>query len=425
MYTSTSNLSRYSAHTYSFQTNKLSNRKENYVTLLVCFVFCYSAIIEAFNTLVRRVVGNTWKLDVAFCYVVLALVVLKALPTILKRIKLLDIAILILLLFIVYLSSLWSVFPEIQTSIIIDILTSCLPVYLVCVAHRDDEKLYHYLEYAAIVMLITQAILIVFYQARDNASNDAHSQTVGYNTLFSCIVFLSSIKKHKHLLFSIVGLLCAFILILMSGTRGPILCVILYILFSALLGFKTINLKKMVTSVIGIISGLIIYLNWTMIISGIGILLNDIGYSNRILNKIQTSGFYSDTARYYLFEAAKKYIFENPWIGSGLANDRAIIKSTAYIAFGDVIGLYPHNVFLELFMQLGLPAGILISFWFLNLTRRLIIKNQSKVSAELMLMFFCVGFCPLLISGSYLTYSPLYALIGFFVAYFRRKSRAG
>jgi O-antigen ligase len=87
-------------------------------------------------------------------------------------------------------------------------------------------------------------------------------------------------------------------------------------------------------------------------------------------------------------------------MGIGLAGDRLYTGGT-----------YSHNIFLEIISGFGIIVGIIILLFLGCITiRSLFLKNKTR--ANLMLMWFCIGFVPLIVSGSYLTSFQFWIFLG-------------
>ncbi len=390
---------------------------ERSISVLFYTVFLFAPVTEAFCRSVRGLVGSVNSIDTLLCYALLAALVIRSLPRLLKRIRLADLVLFIAIPSALYISSLFSKRPDIQYSIITDVLTRCIPAYLIAISLRDMEDAYDHLQITAFIMLLTQIILLVFFPSSSNSS-DAHSQVIGYNVAFSCTVFLSRIKRKRGNVLDFVGLTASVAMMFMAETRGPFLCIILYLIISLLIYLKPINLKKACVLSAAVLAGYLVYASLTDLLQLLSRLFSSlgIGYSNRILNRILSSNSISfDLGRSYIQDAATAYIRQNWLFGCGLANDRVIIGKSAII-WGDAIGAYPHNIALEFFMQFGLPIGIILCLGLLWIIKKSIFTDKEGTASELSLILLTVGVCPLLVSGSYLNWVLFYVFIGVFIA---------
>lgn len=397
-----------------------SRNSEHIMTMLFYAVLIFNQVTEAFCRSVRGLVGSVRSIDTLICYGLLLVCVVKALPKLIKRIRFADIVASILLLLAVYLSSLFSKRPDIQYSVMSNIIIKCFPVYIVAVSLRDFRDCYAHLQSIATIMLVSQIILLVVFPVASDSS-DAHSQTVGYNIVLSCTIYISRIKKGQGNVIDYIGLLASIALMFMSGTRGPFLCIIVYLVISFLLYLKPLTLKKTAALISVIIVCALIYENLSFLLrllSGIFSGLS-IGYGDRLFSRLVSSSSISfDLGRDYITTASVKFIDQNWLIGCGLANDRVYISENA-IVWGDAIGAYPHNIVLEFFMQYGVPIGIILCLVLLWIVYKEIIDNGDSITSELGLILFTIGVCPLFVSGSYLNWSLFYVFLGAFFAWKR------
>ena len=127
---------------------------------------------------------------------------------------------------------------------------------------------------------------------------------------------------------------------------------------------------------------------------------------------------YSDvfnlSGRDYLFSSSMQGIGENALIGVGVFNDRVYLYNVYHRSYTlNSVGSYSHNIFLELFLQFGIPIGLILSVILIVLLLRVYRFSYKTNTVFVYLLLLGMGFLPLLISKSYTQTWEFYMLIGF------------
>ena len=141
--------------------------------------------------------------------------------------------------------------------------------------------------------------------------------------------------------------------------------------------------------------------------------------NTRILDKLTEGELLSSSGRNNYYDFVIDYIKSHPLIGSGMINDRAIIANALSVPAEDAYGAYPHNFFLELLMQFGIVIGSVIIIAFLGLLIYTLFGKFKSSYKEYLIMFLFIGFVPLMVSGSYITFQGFYVLLGLMAATLR------
>jgi hypothetical protein len=212
----------------------------------------------------------------------------------------------------------------------------------------------------------------------------------------------SGTKRIIDMLFFLLGLL----LILMFGTRGPLLCLIIFLLAFLFLNYRhnavmTINLLL----VIGVF-----YIFLHPIVVVLMFLTRSVGLSTRIFES-----FFNDELFNYEKSSGRDDIHELLWnrvvndrggIGYGLGSDRLLGRNGTE---------YAHNLIYEVWMNFGLYIGslllILFVFFIVKTFRKVYVSD--KFNLFLILLIWSVGH--LMLSGSYLQDFQVYFFVGYCV----------
>ncbi len=238
-----------------------------------------------------------------------------------------------------------------------------------------------------------------------NSSATGEQMWLSYSVLFPTMFMYytySGTKRIIDMLFFLLGLL----LILMFGTRGPLLCLIIFLLAFLFLNYRhnavmTINLLL----VIGVF-----YIFLHPIVVVLMFLTRSVGLSTRIFES-----FFNDELFNYEKSSGRDDIHELLWnrvvndrggIGYGLGSDRLLGRNGTE---------YAHNLIYEVWMNFGLYIGslllILFVFFIVKTFRKVYVSD--KFNLFLILLIWSVGH--LMLSGSYLQDFQVYFFVGYCV----------
>lgn len=278
------------------------------------------------------------------------------------------------------------------------LLLICLPFYVLGVSINDFKKVVDYWINNSFLLLLVASTIIF---TRKDADYNMH---FSYLILLPVLAYLYSFFRDKriiHLVFSVYLIL----LIVFFGSRGPLLCVAVYVLLFFLCG-KT----KVAYKILALFAAILTYVNLNNIVSLITRLMGNYGINNRTLELLTTNLFYTsgrDRIQFLVIESIRK----NWLIGTGPASDIKLIQD------------YPHNIVLELLMDYGVPIGIVILAVLLFLILRVLFSNNYKNEAIILIAWSIV---PLFVSGTYLTsYSFAFTLgvLVYLAKYSNKKER--
>ena len=343
-------------------------------------------VLIYFNLLETSVGSNIQLLSKGF----VGLAYLYALPAVLRRGK--KIFGTSYIVAVVVFSIHYLCFPEnriFMLPLIIPFFFMVLPSFIYALSIRNFVIFKNVLEKSSCIVFFIGSILSLFVFL-GRASIGSYSMSLAYYMLLPSIVFLN--KQFERISAGhFISFVLSMLIIVSLGSRGPILCVVVFIFFRTFRPSLKTSHKKiiMTSSVLGICTvGIIFFKN---IINVIYTQLLHYGIHSRTLYLfLNDKGAYL-SGRDSIYQSIFAEILKNPILGIGLAGDRRITD-----------GAYAHNIFIELISNFGLVVGFIIIFLIIFLSiKSLFVKNNIKYI--LIIMWFCLGFMPLLVSGSYLT----------------------
>lgn len=132
-------------------------------------------------------------------------------------------------------------------------------------------------------------------------------------------------------------------------------------------------------------------------------LISAFGMSARIFEKVIEGTFLVDESRMENYWKPLLEIIKNEsFFGYGIGGDRVV---------GGVI--YAHNIVLELLISFGIVFGTILFIWISTHIFRGFKHSADATSRNMVLVLICSGFVPLFVSGTYLTATSFFLLLGF------------
>ncbi len=236
------------------------------------------------------------------------------------------------------------------------------------------------------ILVLTKKISIGYY-----------SMTMSYYMLLPTIVFFKEFFDKGSMNYLLLSTFSTIIM-LAIGSRGAIMCLGVYIILYQVINLKKVNLGKILfyMMLLFVIVVCIIFLKEILMILN-NILIRFGIYSRSLylflIDEVHLSG------REILYEEIIKQIFLHPIIGIGIAGDRVYT------------GGYVHNIFLEIVSGFGVIIGTIIIIILCYIIFKTLL-SKDKYKANLALIWLCIGFVPLIVSGSYLIEFQFWIFIG-------------
>ena len=203
------------------------------IALMVTAFFSYNLITLLINTIVNFFVPNT-PIDTAICAIVYACFIIVSISPVLRRATAAD-GFVILCSLVLYLFH-CIIFPA-NTNLLLNyfpkFFLTVLPLYLLGRATRDFDIVLKYLEKVSNFIIIISFAYYVILIASGQELKDDNMSFAYYLLPFVVISFYTVIKKFS--LMTLLKTILAVSTLLLTGTRGPLLClsvaVVLLVLF--------------------------------------------------------------------------------------------------------------------------------------------------------------------------------------------------
>ncbi len=274
----------------------------------------------------------------------------------------------------------------------------------------DADEIIKNMKRSAIMMYPYYAYLLLSALRRGYwITTDANGATVrfsydlsyGYNVLIYALVFLFCALKYKKLI-DIVMAAAGIAMILLGGSRGPLLCVVIFI---GLYILMTINnsKKKIYFFTIFTAIGVSLLLLYKKILHLIITVMDKLDVSSRTITMLLEGDIADDNGRDAIWGAAIEMIRDKP-LGYGALGTRHVIYYVHDVG-------HCHEILLEMLVDFGVIFGtVLILFLIINALRILFAKKYAAWSG-VFLIFFSRA-CQLFLSGTYWHVTSFWACIG-------------
>jgi len=211
-----------------------------------------------------------------------------------------------------------------------------------------------------------------------------------YNMSFSYGLLLPMLSLYsKKNLYSILGSLFLFLIVLGIGSRGAAIVFMMFVAYDIFHSHKKLIIPAIILICVLFLS--ISYLaNW----------FDSIGISSRTLYLITNRDIGHTSGRDVIYQKMIDIFWDNPIQGIGLFGDRYFLD-----------GGYSHNLIIELYLNWGLIGATMILFFFVW---KFVVtyKRSDTKKRNILVKFLFASVLPLMVSGSYLIDYDLGIFIG-------------
>lgn len=241
-------------------------------------------------------------------------------------------------------------------------------------------------------------------------SGDAHLGSVAYDVLPSVIWFIwSALRSTKFLQWnSIINLLLSllgFVLISSFGTRGPLVCIIVFVVLYVFF-FSDYHYKKTIRA-IAIVLGGVAYVFLEYILLFMLELTSSLGLSTRIfsfaLDGTFTGGEASADERTAIINILQQELEKDnieKYFGHG------------FLGWGTFYDQYPHNLYYDIVFCFGYIVGYAIIFYILYIAYNSYKKCNNTFTKGFVLLVSMNGIIQLFMSGTFWTTPFFFLFIG-------------
>lgn len=236
----------------------------------------------------------------------------------------------------------------------------------------------------------------------------SYSVSFGYDVLLFALLFLYNAFKDKKLS-DIVASGISVGMILLGGSRGPILFIGVFIVLYILRELKE-SRRKILLITFTTLTTVFLYLFYEVILAFVAVIIDNMGFSSRFITTLLSGTITSDSGRNKIWGAAIAMIKTKP-LGYGAMGSRSIISELIYAG-------YPHSIVLEILIDYGVIVGGVILLIFLINTIQILFTHKREEWSGIFLVFFCAA-CSLFISLTYWSIPSFWGSLGIGVCCYR------
>src|SRR5690625_690076 len=305
------------------------------------------------------------------------------------------------------------IFPEnslyIQ-SIIFNLLFVSIPSLIYMLSINNYNVFDNILNKISNILFIL-GIVFLMLLLTGNIALERYSMSLGYYFLIPLLINTKKYLDSYNYIF-LLNTLILLITIISIGSRGPLLSFGVYFILYIIIKDKKKSYKPVLNLFFLTIIFSIGYMFRINLLNKIISFINLYGIESRTLNLFvnnQEEGIYL-SGRDKLYEESFKLIKENHFLGKGLAGEISILET------------YSHNFFIEVLVAFGMFFGITIILSLLILFINVFLKSNQN-NKENILFWFSLGFIPLMVSGSYLTYFQFWIFLGLCINLYKINKR--
>lgn len=268
-----------------------------------------------------------------------------------------------------------------------------------------------YISLASITITLYYQLMYLQGGSRSSDIDTTHyNMFLSYNML-QHVLLVSWITLKEMKLWQLPFMILGILLLLSLGTRGPLLCLIVfittYVLFFQQMKYKN-TIRFMVVSL-----ALVAITYLEQIALFFQALMIQYGMSTRIFDKYLNGEIEVSDARDYIKDTLYHELnCDTNGLGFGLCG------SYKYV------GTYPHNMFLEFWFSFGWVIGsLLLLLLFSLMIKSSIACRHNRNQLVFLLLLVCGSIIKLQMSGTFLDDALFFMLIGFCINTLRNKKR--
>lgn len=231
-------------------------------------------------------------------------------------------------------------------------------------------------------------IFIIIRLSNYSNSFDFYSMGFGYSCLLPSI-FLFRLMLNKPSILSVAQFTIVLIAIILVGSRGPLIGIVAYLFFHyyVLLVNHSMTKRQKVFAFLFASFIILSLLFYKQVLQFFIDLLSKRNISNRTLSLLLNDTWH-DSGRQELQQMVANQIIQNPFEIRGINADYLLI------------GIYSHNLFLELIYSFGLLFGGVLVLFIVICIAKTLVKRHFDLYSQFCIILMCSCLITLMFSGS-------------------------
>lgn len=287
-----------------------------------------------------------------------------------------------------------------------------IPVFVLSTYAEDTEKLLRgFRPYIVIAVIYGTVNTVAFGEASSNY------MTFSYNLLIPTVIAFYFFVRNRQPIY-LVLFIYLMVLILVLGARGPLGCAIFACLLLWLQSNKEKTAKLLFMLVICVTVFMVLIAFTHQILLVLSSRFPDSRTVQLLINTSSMDMFL--TGRRELFDATERLISRNLFLGYGIFSSNYFLSvELGYSGYS--VGIYPHNIVLDAFLQFGVVLGtaLLCGMIMLILRSTKLAADIDQFSLALLLIFISRNIT-LMVSGTYISDPYFWFLIGYCINIVRK-----
>lgn len=332
--------------------------------------------------------------------------ILLSLPRLWKRIKTSD-HIFVFACLIFYLLNI-QLFPQ-NADVLVNRLFSfsllTLPYYYIGVT-LDIKRFYNFFYYISVVAVFMCAFYELLYAQSASYTGDVDTSEYNMELAYSILphVLMVSWRALKSfVILNIAPMLLGLMLLLSFGTRGPVICAIVFIVIYLLFIRPSKYQKTMRIITVACAVYAMSFLDQFM--TFMQLMTFQLGMSTRIFDKYFEGELEDSSGRDYIRETLLRELsIDNSLFGHG------VLGSYPYV------NTYPHNIVLEFLFSFGWVWGIAILFCIVYIIAKMLINtHQCEINVTFGIILVIASILKLCFSSTFVDDALFFMLLGYCV----------
>lgn len=339
--------------------------------------------------------------------------ILLSLPKLWKRIKTSD-HIFVFACLIYYLLNI-QLFPQ-NADVLVNRLFSfsllTLPYYYIGVT-LDIKRFYNFFYYISVVAVFMCAFYELLYAQSASYTGDVDTSEYNMELAYSIlphVLMVSWRALKRFVLLNIAPMLLGLMLLLSFGTRGPVICAIVFIAIYLLFIRPSKYQKTMRIITVACAVYAMSFLEQFM--TFMQLMTFQLGMSTRIFDKYFEGELEDSSGRDYIRETLLRELsIDNSLFGHG------VLGSYPYV------NTYPHNIVLEFLFSFGWVWGIAILFCIVYIIAKMLINtHQCEINVTFGIILVIASILKLCFSSTFVDDALFFMLLGYCVNSLRKIS---
>lgn len=332
--------------------------------------------------------------------------ILLSLPKLWKRIKTSD-HIFVFACLIYYLLNI-QLFPQ-NADVLVNRLFSfsllTLPYYYIGVT-LDIKRFYNFFYYISVVAVFMCAFYELLYAQSASYTGDVDTSEYNMELAYSIlphVLMVSWRALKRFVLLNIAPMLLGLMLLLSFGTRGPVICAIVFIAIYLLFIRPSKYQKTMRIITVACAVYAMSFLEQFM--TFMQLMTFQLGMSTRIFDKYFDGELEDSSGRDYIRETLLRELsIDNSLFGHG------VLGSYPYV------NTYPHNIVLEFLFSFGWVWGIAILFCIVYIIAKMLINtHQCEINVTFGIILVIASILKLCFSSTFVDDALFFMLLGYCV----------